>query len=606
MRTLSGGKLVRNLVAMIAIILVSAGCSSHTVDADADADADAVVDAGVDVESLLDQTRLEGRAQADSSKSESTEDTADSCLTAAMFPDAPKTGGVFVSAVCGDDAGDGSLLFPFNTIGAAVEAANAGGFVGVGPGEYAEAVVIEKVLVIAGAGSTETSIVGPASGPAVTLSSLVGGRLSRVGLAGEGGLGLAILECESTVVDRVHASGFKAGPDWPGIGILVAGSTQIALWNTTARENEAVGIALVASDAHVAGVLAADNGLGPGSAGVAVVDGSTLVLGEATETGGLPDFEPGPSTIENNAGVGLFVGASVATVRDVDIAGNQVGGVSIVGGGSKVTVLEGNSLIDNMSFGVALADSSCELKDNVISGVSDDCEACTGHCLSVSAQGAPVTLLAMNNTLENCAGTGFLLSGPVEGDLLENQVFNTGRGGVWGQKGAALGSIEKNVVQGSKLVGIALTSGSSGMIVDNDLLDTETGKVFVFDVGDYVEMADGIAVVGPGDGAIELVGNRVLSALRAGILVDGLDSSLVTFGEDNVVAGNAAGGIVLQNGSESVADEQSLGQVVAFSFEGVGPNGDLGDIAIDVSLPLVQTLNEAPVSAPCIPPACTD
>jgi hypothetical protein len=224
----------------------------------------------------------------------------------------------------GSDTGD-CTVSPCRTIGYAITQSIAGDLISIGAGTYAEHVVIDRSLTLAGAGSASTFIDGSNSGTVVTIgsdSASIIVTISRVtiqnGYAESGGGILSVPGSGYTNALKVVGSAI-AKNQAVGAGTGAAG-TGGGIYN-------AAGSSLTLSLSSVTGNLAVGNGGGSGigggidSSGTVAIDRSTLAGNQANGADGY--YAGGAGGV--GSGGGLY-STGPAVIKQSTISGNLSSG----------------------------------------------------------------------------------------------------------------------------------------------------------------------------------------------------------------------------------------------------------------------------------------
>lgn len=141
----------------------------------------------------------------------------------------------------------------------------------------------------------------------------------------------------------------------------------------------------------------------------------------------------------------------------------------------------------------------------------------------------------------------------------------------------------------------------------NDIEAVQPASLMDVDMMKLIEMADGLLVDDIQSGLVSIENNRIVSCQRAGIIVRNAGSTSVQFGTGNLVAGCQGAEIALQKGSaEAIAEEQDLESIIVYSEEGLPENSGLGDLAVGTELMMTGVLPASSLAAVCMPPECTD
>ena len=107
------------------------------------------------------------------------------------------------------------------------------------------------------------------------------------------------------------------------------------------------------------------------------------------------------------------------------------------------------------------------------------------------------------------------------------------------QGGAERVRIEANEIARNGVVGVGLTGGSNGIILQNHIVDTRPGQIT--SGGQTAEVRDGVAVLDGSSG--EIGGGEITASFRAGIVLDAPGRVEIS----SLDLGEGSQGIILQN-----------------------------------------------------------
>lgn len=456
--------------------------------------------------------------------------TTDGCQ--ATYPDAAgATLVLHVAASCDSEVPDGSAAQPYQTIGEAIEAATPGTTIVVESETYEENLVIAKEnLTILGEVSTDgselTGIVLQSPDPkaSITVQGVAGVVLRGVHIIDPTVAGVWVVGGSATITDS-SVSGAMANADGAfGFGVLSTNKAGIVLQNTAITGSEATGI-LLQNGEGLSSVTDSDVS-GNGRGGIRfenMPDGSTIA----------------GNTLNANMEVGIGIFSSVGIVlQNNGVHDTMKGGPKESADGIIVAEL------------ISAAGESFGPSEVMMGG---DAGKADGH---------------LGNTVTGSGRIGVLMSGDVSGIVLQNEVRENGRAGIWLQSGAGMGStagivLQNNAVVDNHFLGISLAAGTSaevtGNVVSGTRADVPEGTAVVVgpDLAN-VTMGDGIGVFA-GATAI-VIGNTISDNARAGILGDGLNVDTTTI-SGNSYNDNSTGSIVLQNVAPNALADETDGEV---------------------------------------------
>lgn len=366
------------------------------------------------------------------------------------FAGAADPGGAFVVSPFGDDAGDGSWRQPVATIGAGLALARAAGAdqtLVIGPGPYAETVILQgddglghsdDGLRVLGCGVDAVSW-SPADTDSLTLQSTTVHDLVVSGVTFSGGRpALWLWSGTTATLDDLRVQGATR------LGILVDGpdtlvtATDVAVTDTVAEVTNDEGYEAGYGVQVVEGGLVAERLSIAGSTTVGLfADGARLMLTEVDVTGTVANADGGlgrgihaqtwselvmsGGTLSDNADAGLFLMLSTpVTVTGVTVSATRAGVVPDESAGSGdgivysqgasptldpatfVAALSGNVVTGGARAGIVLDAVSATLDGNDTSGNTLD----LGGASIVSQNGAltsgadPVTEASSGGALE--------------------------------------------------------------------------------------------------------------------------------------------------------------------------------------------------------------
>ena len=203
----------------------------------------------------------------------------DPCSLSVYSADRPEGKALHVNSCCGEKSGDGSAERPFLTVGAAVEAAEDGDVVVVGPGVYEESVQINKAVSLVGAGSELCTLSSAGEEATLSIKGVSGGSYAGFSLEGAGSLGLLVQGTQDAEVTDIVASGYENDGELLGIGAYIVASANVVLSELAVEKNQTFGIAIENSTGQLLSAEVRENGSGEQSAGIAITDNSQFVLG---------------------------------------------------------------------------------------------------------------------------------------------------------------------------------------------------------------------------------------------------------------------------------------------------------------------------------------
>ena len=471
---------------------------------------------------------------------------ADPCSLSVYSADRPDGKALHVNSCCGEKSGDGSADKPFLSVGAAVEAAEDGDVVVVGPGVYEESVQINKAVSLVGAGSESCTLSSAGEGATLSINGVSGGSYAGFSLEGTGSLGLLVQGAQGAEVTDLVASGYENDGELLGIGAYIVDSTNVVLSELKVEKNQTFGIAIENSTGQLLSAEVRENGNGESSAGIAITKNSHFTLGnevsadEAADTAA-GDLAKGGGVVEDNTGMGIFVDESTAIIVFLRVAGNQFGGIALKDGVEKdgvISRVQHSEILDSTIYGIGVFGGQASISDNIVDGVTAACDDnCVAHGISATdTEVGSAKVWIERNSVMNCEGTGILADNvdaeapqARSGDHIsiiiqcivgDNYISEVGTGGVWVQNGSAV-EVSDNVVEKAGLAGVSLTTGSWGIVERNVVHSALMGEKYAFELSKTVEMGDGVALSGlQTASSIMFNNNTVESAERVGILFD--------------------------------------------------------------------------------------
>jgi hypothetical protein len=287
---------------------------------------------------------------------------------------------------------------------------------------------------------------------------------------------------------------------------------------------------------------------------------------------------------------GIYVSASRVDIKDCLVEDAPDTGIVLIGSGTEElkSHVSGSIVSGLYDATVRIFGGAVVLEDNVIEvadpeGLSRPEDNDDAHCISVVANteggtnGGGGVVEIKGNTLLNCTRGGIVISEQSDVLITNNYLESPRLGGISIQLSSAV--LEDNEIVGAHAFGIAVIHASVAELRNNIISQTVSEVVFDFESFTSLPWAFGIIVRdGNPDGTTTLEGNIVTESELAGVLIDQSTDQMVSFGADNVVAGNLEAGIALQDGAESIAIAQDLENLVSFEFAekglvGNGPDG---------------------------------
>lgn len=394
-------------------------------------------------------------------------------------------GDVFVAATCPAASADGSRAHPFATLADALAAAESGDTVLLAAGEYpGDTQVTLAELTLVGAGPAATTLTGT-----LRFQGAVRARVGNLAISGAVGVGLQAREGAQVTAESVRVSGVTLDAEGHfGYGVAAFEGSSIILQNLEIDGCAGPGVVVGGGRLHLEASRVHDNA--GGGVRVEAASGPSRVIG---------------NTFENNAVLGLGVFSS-----RVEALGNHISGTRAVEG------LFGDGIVVARLVGGA-SDAPAELRLG---------EACDADCE------------ASANTVSGSARAGVVVHDSTA-IILQNHVIENTRAGVWIQGGAERVRVEANEIARNGVVGVGLTGGSSGIILQNHIVDTRPGEIA--SGGQTAEVGDGVAVLDGSSG--EIGGGEITGSFRAGIVLDAPGRVEIS----SLDLGEGPQGIILQN-----------------------------------------------------------
>ncbi|MBM4355232.1 MAG: DUF1565 domain-containing protein [Deltaproteobacteria bacterium] len=276
------------------------------------------------------------------------------------FPEVPEgaTDVVYVSAASTCSEGCGTAEAPFKTISAAIAAVPDGGHVLVGPGEYAEGLLIQKPVHVLGLCSAKVTVSGWAELPGDKP------KVPKAGVAIDGASGVEVAGLRITS---------------PAVGVAVLGAKDVML-----EEMELSGVAGLGLYVGVGGKVTADelwlhdteaspekpwmNGYGIWVAGA----------GQLSANGTLMDRMRGAGVYAADSGT--HVQLSDGEIRDTETLASGDMGVGVLATGKAVVSVERALMSANKSFGVFVSNGAAlDIGLSVVRSTTSGEDGDTGH-----------------------------------------------------------------------------------------------------------------------------------------------------------------------------------------------------------------------------------
>lgn len=372
------------------------------------------------------------------------------------------SGDLYVAATCPGASADGSRAHPFATLADALRAAASGDTVLLAAGDHAGDIEVTLAeLTLVGSGAAATRLTGT-----LRFQGDIRGRVGNLSLIGAVGVGLQARGGAQVTAEAVRVSGVEldaAGHFGYGVAAFEGGG--IILQNMEIDGCAGPGVLVSGGQLRLEGSRVHDNA--GGGVRIEAATGPSRVVGNA---------------LVNNAVLGLGVFSS-----RVEALGNRIVGTRAVERGF------GDGVVVARLVGGA-SDAPAELRLG---------EACDADCDAVS------------NTISGSARAGIVVDDSTA-IILQNHVIENSRAGIWVQAGAQHVRIETNEIARNGVVGVGLTGGSSGIILQNHVVDTRAGEIS--SGGQTAEVGDGVAVMDGSSG--ELGGGAITGSFRAGIVLD--------------------------------------------------------------------------------------
>jgi parallel beta-helix repeat protein len=375
----------------------------------------------------------------------------------------PGAGTGAAHVVAQDGSGD------FATIGEALAAAADGDTILVRPGEYVEALVIDKDITLSGDGAAGSVVIAiPADAPTMVVEEwMEGGRDARVGI---------LLDSTDASVTNVSLAGGENA-----ISVLVAGGapTLSDLRVTVpALPEGAEGDARRAFHFMGASTPTLMRSTWDGYLAVRGGAAPTIEDNVVTGVGHLSIDGPGETTLRNNT---LMEGTGTSLSADASglVEGNDVTGTSIVVDSGSDIVVRGNTL----------------------RGVSTD--SFTPGAIVVAGAGSSATV--SGNTVTDST-TGIAVTNGADATVEGNTLIDNGLGIMASTRDV---TVDGNTVRGSS-TGVAI---SGGVVTGNTIEGNETGLRIngnaAVTISGNTLCENGVNVRTSGDDAVSLEGNEV-------------------------------------------------------------------------------------------------
>lgn len=442
------------------------------------------------------------------------------------YPPAPSgaTSVVHVSSAC--TGGDGSATAPYGSLTAGLAAAPEGAVLLVAPGTYKENVVIRKPVTIVG--TTDAS---------------------KAELAG------IILQAPAPYALVANGAGAVVVR-----GVRVAGATGVGIWATGATTLDVEGSAVEDTKASADAA---------GGFGVYGSDGATLNLRTSTVTG--------------STSIGAYLSGARGIILQNQVRKNGAGGVRVEDGTAEIRI-EGNDVSGNVDTGISVFSSRAIILQNQARDTTLGKNAGDGILIGKTfGSSVAADVQIEKNEVTGNARVGILVDTGSGGIILQNNASQNGvntakefGAGIWLQGASVDFTVEGNTMDGNRFLGLGLTGGAHGIILQNVVRNTVQAE---FIDKSSVQFAGGTAGDGMGiyRGAVASVGVKAGAAMpntitgadmRVGILVD--DAGMGTNIGANTVSPGSEGAIILQH--------QPSGTVTA--------QGAVTTLAADKALPI--------------------
>lgn len=417
------------------------------------------------------------------------------------YPPAPSgaTNVVHVSSAC--TGGDGSATAPYGSLTAGLAAAPEGAVLLVAPGTYKENVVIRKPVTIVG--TTDAS---------------------KAELAG------IILQAPAPYALVANGAGAVVVR-----GVRVAGATGVGIWATGATTLDVEGCAVEDTKASADAA---------GGFGVYGSDGATLNLRTSTVTG--------------STSIGAYLSGARGIILQNQVRKNGAGGVRVEDGTAEIRI-EGNDVSGNVDTGISVFSSRAIILQNQARDTTLGKNAGDGILIGKTlGSSVAADVQIEKNEVTGNARVGILVDTGSGGIILQNNASQNGvntakefGAGIWLQGATVDFTVEGNTMDGNRFLGLGLTGGAHGIILQNVVRDTAPASFRDPSTLQTITSADGIAVL---RGAVASIGKKGGSAapnsitgsnMRVGILLD--SAGMGTVVGANTVSPGSSGAIILQN-----------------------------------------------------------
>jgi hypothetical protein len=429
----------------------------------------------------------------------------------------------------------------YETIQAAIAAANAGDTILVAPGTYRERIVLRPGIALRSAGRqgkgklgmsrAEATIIDGSNetgdSPGVTMaeaSTLDGFTVTNVGSYDEE-------KWQKHWDEKGQNQGHEHIGQFGTPGIAIAGVT-CTVTNNIVHHIGDTGIAIRGAEGKRCAPVVSGNvcyrnmggGIGSMRGSTAIIDGNTCF---ENFYAGIGHDNADPLVTRNEcyknirAGIGVSEGAS-PTVRKNRCYGNRRAGIGIRTGAATRPVIEDNDCYENEMAGIG----SDEEAAPVIRGNRCYRNKLTG----IGCRDRSSPIVVENHCYENkAAGIGVDSSNAV---LLRNRVEKNNAAGI-GIKGESKAYVIENSCLENRLVAVGIPDGGEAFLLSNTLVRT-------------AGMPPIVAILG-GSKAV-LMGNTIRGGGVAGVMLEGrLDAT------GNIIEGqNGASGILARENSEAI------------------------------------------------------
>jgi hypothetical protein len=280
-------------------------------------------------------------------------------LAVASSPALATSNRTFVSGT-GNDAGTCAITAPCRTFAYALtQTAASGEIIVLSSGGYGSVTIGQPVSII---NTSNFAGITVASGNGITINAGVNDSVVLRGISVDGGgtgaNGIVFNSGGKLTIDQCNVSNFVGASSNIGNGIVLqpgAGSSRIIITNTTAINNQIVGVNYLPSGTAAGGIvidhLSADNN----GYGFQFINNSS----------GAPTASISNSIVNGNTNYGYSVTSAVASLDSSYASGNLIG----VFLGSGATLALGRSvLMNNTQYGVFSNGTVNSYKDNRIAG----------------------------------------------------------------------------------------------------------------------------------------------------------------------------------------------------------------------------------------------